>query len=96
MSAGVLLLAAGTKGKRKVARNCRIMIHSVIGGNHGSLHNMINEMEAIEQLQQMYSDCLVSETKITKTQLKKMLERKVNVYLSAEEAVEYGIADIIV
>jgi len=96
MSAGVLLLAAGTKGKRKVARNCRIMIHSVIGGNHGSLHNMMNEMEAIEQLQQMYSDCLVSETKITKTQLKKMLERKVNVYLSAEEAVEYGIADIIV
>ena len=72
------------------------MIHSVMGGNHGSLHNMMNEMEAIEQLQQMYIDCLVDETKMTKNQIKKMLERKVNVYLSAEEAVKLGIADIII
>jgi len=96
MSAGVLLLAAGTKGERRIAKNCRVMIHSVIGGNQGDLHNMLNEMEAIEQLQQMFIDCLVSETKMTKTRLKKMLDRKVNVYLSAEEAVELGIADIII
>tara|TARA_R100001509_G_scaffold132695_1_gene86223 strand:+ start:1082 stop:1705 length:624 start_codon:yes stop_codon:yes gene_type:complete len=96
MSAGVLLLAAGTKGKRQVGKNCRIMIHSVIGGNHGTLHNMMNEMEAIEQLQDMYCDALIAETKLTKVKLKKMLERKVNVYLSAEEAVELGIADEII
>ena len=96
MSAGVLLLAAGTNGTRKIGKNCRVMIHSVIGGNHGSLHNMVNEMEAIEQLQEMYCDALISETKMTRKQLKSMLERKVNVYLSAEEAVELGIADIIV
>ena len=53
-------------------------------------------MEAVEQIQQMYSDCLIAETDLTKKQLKKLLERKVNVYLSAEEAVEYGIADIII
>ena len=96
MSAGVILLAAGTKGKRKIGRNCRVMIHSVIAGNHGPLHNLINEMEAVEQIQQMYIDCLVAETNLSKKQLKKLLERKVNVYLSAEEAVEYGIADIII
>lgn len=96
MSAGVLLLAAGTTGKRKIGKNCRVMIHSVIGGNHGALHNMINEMEAIEQLQDMYLNCLASETSMTKSQIKKMLERKVNVYLTAEEAVELGIADIII
>ena len=96
MSAGVLLLAAGTKGERRIAKNCRVMIHSVIGGNQGALHNMLNEMEAIEQLQQMFVNCLVEETKMTKSQLKKMLDRKVNVYLSAEEAVELGIADIII
>jgi len=38
----------------------------------------------------------VEETKMTKSQLKNMLERKVNVYLSAEEAIEYGIADEII
>ena len=96
MSAGVLILAAGTKGKRKIGKNCRVMIHSVIGGNHGSLHNLVNEMGAIEQLQDMYIRCLVEETKMTETTLKNMLERKVNVYLSAEEAVELGIDDIII
>tara|TARA_Y100000996_G_scaffold375414_1_gene326192 strand:- start:369 stop:1025 length:657 start_codon:yes stop_codon:yes gene_type:complete len=96
MSAGVLLLAAGTKGKRRIGKNCRVMIHSVIAGSHGSFHSLLNEIEAVEHLQQMYIDSLVEETKMTKKQLKKMLERKVNVYLSAEEAVELGIADIIV
>tara|TARA_R100000988_G_scaffold100686_1_gene71859 strand:- start:573 stop:1187 length:615 start_codon:yes stop_codon:yes gene_type:complete len=96
MSAGVLILAAGTKGARYIGKNCRVMIHSVMGGNAGSLHNMLNEMDAIENLQQMYIDCLVSETKLTEAKIKKMLERKVNIYLSAEEAVEYGIADHIV
>jgi len=96
MSAGVLLLAAGTKGKRRIAKNCRIMIHSVAAGNHGDIHDLTNELKAISGLQKMYARCLVAETNITKSQLKKMLERKVNVYLSAEEAVKLGIADIIV
>jgi len=96
MSAGVLMLAAGTKGHRYIGKNCRVMIHSVMGGNHGPLHNMINEMEAIEQLQGMYCDALISETRLTRVKLKNMLERKVNVYLSAEEAVELGIADEII
>ena len=96
MSAGVLILAAGTKGKRQIGRNCRVMIHSVIAGNHGSLPNLINEMEAIQDLQDLYIERLVEETKMTKKQMKKLLEQKVNIYLSAEEAVKYGIADIIV
>jgi len=96
MSAGVILLAAGTKGKREIGKNCRLMIHSVIAGNHGPLHNLLNEMEAVAQIQQMYIDCLVEETNLSKKQLKKLLERKVNVYLSAQQAVEYGIADIII
>lgn len=96
MSAGVLLLAAGTKGRRKIGANCRVMIHSVIGGNHGSLHNLENEMDEIRNSQENYVNALVRETNLTKRTLKRMLERKVNVYLSATEAVELGIADIIV
>ena len=96
MSAGVLLLACGTKGKRKIGRNCRVMIHSVIGGNHGSLHNLENEMDEIRNSQENYINALVRETNLTKRKLQRMLERKVNVYFSAEEAVEHGIADILV
>ncbi len=93
MSAGVLILAAGTKGKRRLGRNCRVMIHSVIGGNAGSFHNLENEMEEIRHIQNTYIKLLAAETKMTENQLKKMINKKVNVYLSAEEAVELGIAD---
>ena len=96
MSAGVLILAAGTKGARKIGKYCRVMIHSVIAGSHGSLPNLANEMEAIQKIHEDYIEALVSETKMTEEDIKNMLERKVNVYLSAEEAVELGIADIII
>ena len=96
MSAGVLLLAAGTQGQRKIGKYCRVMIHSVVGGSHGSLPNLANEMEAIQQIQKDYSEALIAETNMTSKQLKELLERKVNVYLSAQEAVDLGIADIII
>jgi ATP-dependent Clp endopeptidase proteolytic subunit ClpP len=96
MSAGVLLLAAGTKGQRRIAKNCRIMIHSVAAGNHGNLQDLTNELGAIQDLQDMYTSCLVAETDMTESDIKDMLNRNVNVYLSAVEAVKLGIADIIV
>ena len=96
MSAGVLLLAGGTKGKRRIAKNCRVMIHSVAAGNAGALHDLTNELEAIQDLQNMYTSCLAAETNLTEGDIKDMLNRNVNVYLSATEAVKLGIADIVV
>jgi ATP-dependent Clp protease protease subunit len=96
MSAGVLLLAGGTKGRRRIAKNCRVMIHSVAAGNAGALHDLTNELEAIQDLQDMYTSCLAAETNLTESDIKDMLNRNVNVYLSAVEAVKLGIADIIV
>lgn len=96
MSAGVLLLAAGTKGKRKIGANCRVMIHSVIGGSQGPIHSLENEMDEIRWIQQQHVKCLVEESNMTEKYLKKLMERKVNVYLTAEEAVELGLADEVV
>ena len=93
MSAGTLLLAAGTKGKRKLSKHCRVMIHSVNGGSVGELHSLENEMEQIKNLQDMYIQCLSDETKMTKRHILKLINRKVNVYLSADEAIEKGLAD---
>jgi ATP-dependent Clp endopeptidase proteolytic subunit ClpP len=96
MSAGVLLLAAGTKGKRKIGKHCRVMIHSVLAGNEGPLHNLENELEEIKWTQKKYIDALIAETKMTQTSINKLLQKHVNIYLSAEEAVKYGIADEVV
>ena len=94
MSAGVLLLAGGTKGHRKIGKNCRVMVHGVTGGHIGSIHNLENEMDEIRWLQDRYITALVEETDMTKSFLKKLIGRKVNV--TAEEAVEYGMADEVI
>ena len=93
MSAGVLILASGTKGQRKIGRNCRVMLHSVISGHHGSFPNIENEMKETKELQDMYFDYLCSCTKLTRRKIKKLLLNNVDAYLSAEEAIKYGIAD---
>lgn len=93
MSAGTLLLAAGTEGKRKLGKNCQVMIHSVNGGSSGELHSLENEMEQMKNLQDTYIQCMCNETKMTKRQIQTLINRKVNVYLSAEEAIEKGLAD---
>ena len=78
---------------RMIREECEI---HTIGGHHGSIHNLENEMEEVRWVQQQHNAALVQETDLTPKMLKKLLSRNVNVYLTAREAVEYGIADIIV
>lgn len=93
MSAGVLLLACGQKGERYIGKNTRVMIHHVAGGIMGTLPSMQSDLSSIEAMEERYMEVLCSETKFTKRLLKKLLDKGVNVYLSAEEAIKYGIAD---
>ena len=55
-----------------------------------------NEMNEIRYIQTAYLKALADETNMTYQQLRRMINRKVNVYLSAEEAVKLGIADIVI
>ena len=96
MSAGVLLLAAGSKGSRLIGKNCRVMVHPVVGGAHGPSHDIQNEVEEILQTQKQYVECLANETKLSISRLNKLISEKRNIYLSAQEAVKFGIADKIV
>ena len=93
MSAGTLMLACGTKGHRRVGAHTRIMIHSVAGGSMGELHSIKNELEQMNLLQESYIQAMSDETEMSKKQIQSLINRKVNVYLSAEEAIEKGLAD---
>jgi ATP-dependent Clp protease protease subunit len=93
MSAGVLLMAAGTKGLREIGQNCRVMIHPVQAGAMGGIHDIENEFAEINQTQEMYIDALARETKMKSARIKKLIDEKRNIYISAEEAISYGIAD---
>lgn len=96
MSAGVLLLAAGSKGQRRIGANCRVMIHGVMSGQQGHLQDLENEMEEAKFTQKQYVKALAKETNMTEKYIKKLMDKKINVYLDAEEAVDLGIADIII
>ena len=93
MSAGVILLAAGTRGHRKVGKNTRIMIHNVITGQAGAINVVEHELKEVKRIQEMYINCLAENSDLTAPQIKRMLKRNENIYISAEEAIEYGIAD---
>ena len=96
MSAGVAILAAGTKGKRKVSRNCRLMLHQASAGTMGSVFNMENELEEVKVLQEMYVRCVAENSNLSVRKIKKMFSSNSNHYISAEQAVEYGIADEVI
>ena len=68
MSAGVLLLAAGTKGQRKIGKHCRVMMHSVRGGHVGTIHSLENEMEETRWIQKQHIQAMVEETNLTERQ----------------------------
>ena len=93
MSAGTLILAAGSDGHRKIGKHTRVMIHAVAGGSMGELHSIQNELEQMKGLQDSYIKAISDETELSKKQVQGLLNRKVNVYLSAEEAIEKGLAD---
>ena len=57
---------------------------------------MTTEIDAIQSLQDQYINAMVSCTNLSKRKLKSLLNERVNVYLTAEEAIEYGLADEII
>ena len=93
MSAGVLLLASGAEGCRFIGKNTRVMIHSLRAGHAGAMHELETEYEETKWLQDQYIEALSSVTNMNKRMIKKMMERKTNVYINAKQAIEYGIAD---
>ena len=93
MSAGVLLLAAGTRGKRKIGKHSRVMIHNVVTGQSGAIHTVEHELKEVKRIQDMYIECLTKNSDLTTQEIKRLLRKNENIYISAEQAVEYGIAD---
>tara|TARA_A100001391_G_scaffold129828_1_gene89017 strand:+ start:240 stop:914 length:675 start_codon:yes stop_codon:yes gene_type:complete len=95
MSAGVLVLASGTRGERRVGKHCRVMIHGVVSGQQGYLADIENEFAETKFTQKMYIKALAEETNMTEKYIKNLMDKKTNVYIDAEEAVNLGIADIV-
>lgn len=93
-SMGSLLLTAGAKGKRYVLPNARIMIHQPSGGAQGQATDIEIQAREILRTRSMLNQMYVKHTGKTLDVIEKSMER--DNFMSAEEALEFGLVDRIV
>lgn len=90
-SMAAILLAAGTRGKRYVLPNSRIMIHQPLGGVEGQASDIQIHANEIIKIKLKLNKIL---SELTKQPLKKIEnDTDRNYFMSSEEAVSYGIVD---
>jgi ATP-dependent Clp protease protease subunit len=92
-SMGAFLLSAGTKGKRFALPNADIMIHQPLGGAQGQAEDIRIQAEKIIEIRERINRILSERTGQPLERIAKDTDR--DYYMSASEAVKYGIIDAI-
>lgn len=93
-SMGALLLAAGTKGKRRALPHSRIMIHQPSGGIVGTSADILLQAEEILRLKQALAEILAECTGQTVEKI--LVDSERDFFMSPQEAITYGLIDEIV
>ncbi len=93
-SMGAFLLAGGTKGKRYILPNAEVMIHQPSGGARGQATEIQIVAENILKTKKKLNQILAENTGRDITEIERDTER--DNYMTAEEAVAYGLVDEIV
>ncbi len=90
-SMGAFLLSSGTKGKRFLLPNAEVMIHQPLSGTQGQASDIIIAAEHIQRLKQRLNKLLAEQTGKSIEQIAIDTDR--DNWLTAEEALEYGLVD---
>ncbi len=93
-SMGAVILAAGTKGRRKALPHSRIMIHQPLGGARGQASDIEIQAKEILKMKQLLSKILADHTGKTIEGVIRDSDR--DNYMSAIQAKEYGLIDDVV
>ena len=93
-SMGAFLLAGGTKGKRFALPNAEVMIHQPSGGAQGQATDIQIAADHIQKLRERLNRILAANTGQSLEKIAADTER--DNYLTAEEAVAYGLVDKVV
>ena len=94
MSMGSLLLAGGTAGKRMVLPNARVLIHQPSGGFQGQSTDIEIHAREVLALRDRVDEIYAKHTGQSVEQVHDDMER--DRFFTAEQAVEYGLADRII
>ncbi|MBN1334242.1 MAG: ATP-dependent Clp endopeptidase proteolytic subunit ClpP [Synergistales bacterium] len=93
-SMAAVLLAGGTKGKRIALPNARVMIHQPWGGAQGQASDIEIHAREILKMRERLTDILINHTGQSRRKIKTDTER--DFFMSADEAVQYGILDKVI
>ncbi len=93
-SMGAFLLSSGAKGKRKALPNAEVMIHQPLGGAHGQATDIEIQAKQILKIKEKMNRILSENTGRPLDQVKLDTER--DHYMTAEEAKDYGIVDMVI
>ena len=93
-SMGALLLAAGTKGKRFVLPNSRVMIHQPWGGVQGAAADISIQAKEILKLRDRINEILAYHTGQSLEKIQKDTDR--DYFMSAGESKDYGLIDEVI
>jgi ATP-dependent Clp protease protease subunit len=95
-SMGSLLAQAGAAGKRKMLPNARHMIHQPSGGARGQATDMLIQVEEILKMKKNLTEIYVKHNSKGKTYDQILADMERDKFMSATEALEYGLVDEIV
>ena len=93
-SMGAFLLSSGTKGKRHVLPNSRVMIHQPSAGTLGKVTDMEITLRETIRIKQLLNEILAKNTGQKLAKIEKDVDR--DFWMDAKEAVEYGLADKVI
>jgi ATP-dependent Clp protease protease subunit len=95
-SMGSLLACAGAPGKRKMLPNARHMIHQPSGGARGQATDMQIQVEEILKMKKSLTEIYVKHNSKGKTYEQLLADMERDKFMSAQEALEYGLIDEII
>lgn len=96
MSAAFLIFACGDKKERYAASNTSFMCHQFTSGMDAKYHDLKAEMKETELLNTKMIDILVETSGLIRSRVKAKLLPASDVYLTAQEVVDFGVADHII
>lgn len=95
-SMGSLLAQAGAAGKRKILPNARHMIHQPSGGAGGQATDMEIQVKEILKMKENLTKIYVKHNSKGKNYSQLITDMERDFFMSAQEAVDYGLADEII
>jgi ATP-dependent Clp protease protease subunit len=94
-SCGLLIFLAGTRGRRVLTPNTSVLSHQFSWGSAGKAHELFATVKEFELTQQRMVRHYQESTGLDEDTIKQVLLPPQDIYLSAEEALEYHICDAI-